>query len=238
MTDKTVDGGALDQNPAGKGAKGNEPELVEVKLGEKTVKLDAATAEAVKAIQETAEAAGVTARQLQAKLDVANRPADKKDGSEEPYDYETNLFTDPKGALARLRAEIVAEVEGKTNLKAAQKDYWDTFYQQNADLAGYRWVVDAVFSRDYATFGALTVGDSQKKLSETVKADLLKLRGGKNEADTTPGGEGGTESTRGRTKHDTGDKGSDAHRTGGLTATIKARRDARREARTGAAATK
>lgn len=98
----------------------------------------------------------------------------------EEYDYETMLFTDPKGALERLRselkAEIAAESDSKTNMAKLETEFWSLFYSDHPELKEDDFIVRAVLQRDFKKLENLTNDAAMKKIAEETKKILIKNR--------------------------------------------------------------
>lgn len=211
-------------------------EPVEVKLGDKTFKVDKATAEAITAFKTAADKAGVDAKaQLEtlsaqvAKLTPKPAAAAVTDGP----DYETLLFTNPKEAVRLIKAEMRDELNGQLASTNAQQSFWTEFYAQNPDLKESDWLVKSILNREMPRMMKMQVPEAIKDLSETVKGEILKLSKVKTEKDPKGEVEGANESGKGRSKV-VADAGKDSPTS--LTDVLKGRRAARRAGTSGAAA--
>lgn len=214
--------------------KGNAPAEVEVKIGDKAVKVSADVAAALDAAQKAATEAGATAAQLKAEMAALNdkltqaTAAPAKDKPAEPG-LDVLLFTDPEVAIAKIEDRILAKVREAQSQNTAQEAFWTEFYKEHKDLKEMDGYVRFVFQRDFASMSkaGMTVGDAIKKLGETVKGEVLKMTG-KQPGKGKPVGEGGSEGNR---NDDDGSKPnvSEDSRTP-LTASILAERKAARKA--------
>lgn len=217
--------------------KTNEPpkaEKVEVegKTYEVPPEVAAAIAKARKEVEDKGTAAAATEAELRRQLEAATKkPAGGEGGKtgDANDDLETLLFTNPKEALAKVKADILAEVRGETAQRAAQTGFWQHFYEKNPELKDADLVVKAVMGREMAKLAPLTVEKAAEVLAEASQKELLRLgvvKKGKPKANPA---EGGTEGASGGSK-DTGDVSESSQ--SGISAALKARRTARREART------
>lgn len=168
------------KTPAAK--KDDAPARVKVQLGDKEIETDETSAAA---LQSLLQANAQMAEFIQKGFKTPGKPdpAPKK----EEFDYETALFTDPKGAIARLRAEIKQEVIGEVtaaySAAESKKDFWSAFYTDNADLKSEKMIVDAVMARDWTKLKDLSPAEAGKKLAEAAKKELMRLSGGTSKAD-------------------------------------------------------
>jgi hypothetical protein len=123
-------------------------------------------------------------RQMQEKLDAATvgqKPPAKKDGQ---VDLATLMYTDPEEFIRVSREQMREELRAEQSTTRQQEQFWEEFYKENKDLKEYSDYVEYTFQRELPGYIKKnnTVGDSIKQLGETVKAAVLKMKGGKNEA--------------------------------------------------------
>lgn len=174
------DGKTPDGAPAAK--KPEAPERVKVKVGEEEFETDAASAAAINALNASnAQMADFIRKGFK----TPDAPAPVKKAEE--YDYETQLFVNPKEAIARMKAEMRADIMGEvtaayTNAET-KKDFWSGFYSTNTDLAGEKMIVDAVTARDWNKLKDLPMADAGKKIAEAAKKELMRLSGGTSKSD-------------------------------------------------------
>lgn len=210
-------------------------EAVEVKLGDKTFKVDKATAEAIAAFKDATEKAGVTTK---AQLDALSAQVTKLTPKEvvkpaaEGTNYETLLFTNPEEAVRRIKAEIREELNGTLAATNAQQSFWTEFYVQNPDLKDADWLVKSILTREMPRMMKMQVPEAIKDLSDTVKGEILKLAKVQPAKDPKGEVEGANES--GRTRSKVTDAGKDSPTS--ITDVLKARKAARRAGASGAAA--
>lgn len=155
---------------------------VKVRVGNDEIETDAASAAAINALLQNNSQLYDYIKQA----GIGKAPAD--DGKKKAgYDYATGLFTEPEVALQKLREEIKAEVKGEIttayNAAESQKDFWNSFYSENADLKDEKMIVNAVMARDWATLKDLDPKAAAKKLVEATKKELMRLKGGKSDSD-------------------------------------------------------
>lgn len=218
----------------------NKPTEVEIKLGDKTVKVDPAVAEALEAARNDAAKNGADLKTLNAQLQemagqiAALRPQPKKEGAQ-PEDLSVQIFTDPDKAIQRIVQTAVAQSQAIVQQSNAQKEFWDEFYRQNSDLKEFDGYVRYVFQRELPGYTKqnLTVGDTLKKIAETVKGDMVKMapKGGTGKKVVAEGGnEGdGNKSGKGSSKDVSGDETVTTR--GILAERAEARRQARQPGR-------
>lgn len=181
---------------------------------------------------------------LRAEVEALKKPKPtKKDGESDPNDplanIETELFADPKAAVAKIikaaREMAVGEVTSAQVAREGQREFWDAFYKANPDLdpSVDGDVISAVLTREFDELKTLKVPAAIKLLSEKSKAQLLKIaekRGGGKGSSGKPDGEGGNEGSKKGSK--AVDQSASTHSTG-LSGAIRARQAARRAAAKG-----
>lgn len=161
--------------------KDDPPSRVKVKIGDAELETDPGSAAALNALMQMNA-------QLQAQMNGFRTltPEPKKAATEE-YDYETGLFTEPKVALARLRQEIKNEIKtemtGQYQAAETKKEFWSSFYTENADLKDNKLIVDAIVTRDWAKLSNLTPENAAKEISKAAKKEIMRLTGGRSNAD-------------------------------------------------------
>jgi hypothetical protein len=201
------------------------PETVEVKVGDKTLKVSKDTAAVITALQQTASDAAAAAQVLEAKLKAvpAATTTTAAAPAEENYD---RLFQDPKGFVTDLAEKIKNDLRAEYTQTTLQRDFWTAFYDTHKDLKKHDFYVKAVLDREIAVYGKLKVPEVIEKLGTTVKTELLALGGNKGGTLTKPAAEGGTERLVVESKE--GSEDSLTEPVGSLTSLIKQRRAARR----------
>lgn len=174
---------ADNDEPADPPASKSKPsaDRVKVMVGDQELETDAASAAVINSmLQMNQEMAAMIRNGYKA---PAPAPAPKA----QEFDYETELFTNPKGAIERLRAEIKSEVKaemtGQYNAAESSKAFWTTFYDENKDLKGEKLMVDAVLNRDWAKLKDMDAPKAAKHLAEATKKEIMRLSGGKSESD-------------------------------------------------------
>lgn len=160
------------------------PERVKVKVGDNELETDAASAAAINSLL-------AANAQMTEFVRKGYKPAEEKPPTKPAdYDYETQLFVNPKEAIARLKAEakaeIMAEVSAAYTQAESKKDFWSGFYAENEDLRDEKFIVEAVLGREWAKLKDLPPADAAKKLSEAAKKELMRLSGGKSPTDPNP----------------------------------------------------
>lgn len=221
-------------------------EQVDLKLGDKSFKVDKAIADTVNAAiaaaaDGTAAAKDEVIADLTKKLQDATKPAPRTDAADPDGDY-NKLFVDPKGFLQQFKADIVAEMTGAYTANEAQKEFWQEFYRVRPELQGHDFFVKSVMTRDFDALKTLKVPAAISKLGDAVTAELIRLNGGKplpKNDKQRPAAEGGTHKAGGESKE--GKDGSehslpDSEQPQTLTSILRERREARRSGRSKAAA--
>lgn len=201
-TDLLDDKGTFSGNPDDSGtpsgtkktqAASEPPEKVKVRVGNEEIETDAASAAFMNAMMGQIQ---ILSQQV---TGMSKPPVAALIAKSDAYDYATGLFTEPEVALNKLRAEIKAEVKaelgGMYEAAETKKDFWNTFYSENADLKTEKLVVDAVLQRDYSKLSTMPIAEASAKLSDSVKKELMRLKGGKSDSDTSNKGVEGS-STR------------------------------------------
>jgi len=186
---------------------GDGPKRVKIKVGDNELETDEASGAAITALMKQNSDLYAYLKSIQ------TTPAKKEEPKEKAkdYDWDTELFVNPKEALARLRSEIKAEVKAEMteayNGAETEKEFWRTFYKQHESLKEHDTFVKAILQRDYKKIADLPASEAAEKLAEAVKREILKMTGGKShsDADDRPL-EGG--STRANAKP-SGQKGED-----------------------------
>lgn len=213
------------------------PTEVEVKIGDKAVKVSPDVAAALQAAQAQAAEAGAAVTRLttalsekEAALAAAAAPAPRPtQKGEESLDV--MLFTDPDRAIQKITEGILQKVEQKQMQTSAQAQYWEEFYKANPDLKDMDGYTRFVFAQEFATMkkDGLTVEQSIKRVGDRVRADALKLAGGKREKQK-PVGEGGNE---GNSRQQNGSDGSESNNEPTMTTgqVLRERQEARRAAK-------
>lgn len=159
---------------------------VKVKVADAEMETDEASAAVINALQKQNTDLYAYLKNIGAPSKPEPKKADPKDGGK-PYDWSTELFVDPEGALKRLRAELKEEI--KTEMTTAynnaegEKTFWNLFYKDNDELKEHDHFVRAILNRDYAELADLPTAKAAAELSTRVKKELLKLRGGRSNAD-------------------------------------------------------
>lgn len=159
-----------------------------VKVGDTELEVDAATAGVITALNKQNQDLYAYLKGITNTPQTKPAKEDPKDKKEE-YDWETELFVNPKDAIKRLRAEIKDEVKAEMtqayNGAESSKQFWAAFYNDHGDLKEHDFYVRAILQRDYAQLENLPASEGAAELAKRVKKELLKLSGGKSNADET-----------------------------------------------------
>jgi hypothetical protein len=233
MTDKAAAAAVAPELNASAAAAAAAPVVEKVTIGGKEFEVSKDAALAIKASQEAATA---SAREIEQRLnsqiaDLTKRvpvtPAEKAAPAAE--DYDTLIFTQPKEAVARIKAELKAELAGVSESEKARAQFWTNFYDEFPELKGDELVVNAVASRDYNDLKDLKVVDARKKLGEATQKYLLERGVDRKKAKKGNQVEGGTESKDARSQSSKVSEDSQPEQ-GGISSVLKQRREARRAA--------
>lgn len=171
--------------PAGKPAAKSKAnaDKVKVTIGDQELETDAASAAVINSMLQMNQEMAAMIRNGYKTAAPEAKPAAKA----EEFDYETELFTNPKGAIARLRAEITQEVEtklsGQYQADQSSKAFWGQFYSDNKELKEEKMIVNAVLQRDWAKLKDMDGPKAAKALAEATKKEIMRLSGGKSESD-------------------------------------------------------
>lgn len=216
------------------------PQTVEIEVDGKKIAVQPEVKAALDAAAKAAKDAGVAATEvenrLKAQLDELQKklPQDKKDAVDPLDGIDTTLFANPKEAARAIIDRAKEELRAEMGVSNAQKQFWSDFYEAFPELKADDLVVKAIMGRDYPDLQPLKVADAIKKLGESAQSYLLE-RGVKREKPAKgQKTEQGTESAGKGTKKD--DVSEPLPNAGGLTAVLKARREARRAAASGKSA--
>lgn len=186
----------VDPDTGTKAPKAGEKKTVKVNVGGVDHELDENVAAIVGALKKQNEDLYGYLRTMT--QGTQGKPAPKADDKDEDDEFETLLFTDPKAAVKKIRASIKAEVKqemtGQYNAVESEKQFWTAFYDNNKDLKEHDFYVRAVLNREFAGWKDLPAVEAAQKLAETVKKELLKMRGGRSDSDATSRGVEGTSS--------------------------------------------
>lgn len=231
-----VDSSALSGAPQG----GEAPKLVEVEINGAKHQVTPEVAAGLKAAQAAAASApkGLSAEEvaaivngaLDARLKPAAAPAADKGAAGR---FDTDLFTAPTATLERVRAEAVeqAKTEVMTAYQQAenQRAFWAEFYRVNPDLKEDDMVVRAVLQNNFGEYSKLSVATVIEKLGTASKEKVLAIQSRGKGGKSKPGkqaAEGGNHPTPEQSNEGAGNE--ESQQPGGLSAVLKARRDARR----------
>lgn len=226
MTDPVVTAPALETKPA------VAAETVEVKVGDKTLKVSKEVAETIKAVQDAAAQSVATIKAEAAAAIKAATPAPKVPAATDAEENYDDLFTKPKEFITKLRNEIKDELRAEYTQTEGQKDFWRAFYKAHPDLEKHDFYVKSVLDRDLKTLtaGGVTVTDAIAKLGTTVKTELLALGGKSAAGDARPRTEGGTEGRKPQSNAGSEDSPAPADAPKDtLTGILKGRAEARRK---------
>jgi hypothetical protein len=106
------------------------------------------------------------------------QPAAKKTWFDET-EWETELFRDPKSAIAKIRQgvreEISQELTQQYRAEENMKTWWTDFYKENKDLVGKEFLVTTIMQRDFNEIADLKVGEARPELAKRVRGELEKL---------------------------------------------------------------
>jgi hypothetical protein len=88
------------------------------------------------------------------------------------------LFTEPKKAVAKLRAEVKREIEQDLTQKYTQdqntQKFWTAFDQKYPDLKADRDLVEMTLNGNLATLANIPVEDAMEKLAELTRTRISR----------------------------------------------------------------
>lgn len=224
-----------------KGKATEAPKEVELDLGGTKFKVPAAVAAALEGARTEAKTATEKASDVETRLTAqleelrAKLPAPKADDANDPLaGIETEIFADPKSAAKKIieiaKQLATGEIAQQNAATNAQTAFWNSFYEEYPELKEDDLVVKAVMNREMASLRPLKVADAIKKLGQDTQKYLLD-RGVKREKPKKGKElEGGNE--RGPRKPNASTESEGSQPAGGISAVLRARREARRASRT------
>ena len=160
-----------------------QQELVSVDIGGRTVSMTQEDALAYQLHESQLQQELAEARASQRSAPQVPSYADPYDqwnnsqGTEGAYDYEQQLFADPKGAIQHLKDEIRAELTQEYTVERDRLTFWDTFYRENTGLQGKETLVNAVLQEKLDEIGGLKGKVARDALATATKAKILELIG-------------------------------------------------------------
>lgn len=217
----------------GKDAEAKATAEVELDLGGVKVKVAPSVAAALETANKAAREAGESAAALReqynalaAKLDAVAKPTQKQQD-----ELAVLFFTEPEVAIAKLEERIMEKFAAATAKTEAQREFWTEFYRANKDLEEHDGYVRYVFQRDFDSMkkSGLTVADAIKKVGETVKGEIVKIRGTR-QAPGKPVAEGKSDAGNQQSGSESNANVSGDSPNIGLTGSILAERKAARQA--------
>ena len=168
---------------------------VEIELGEAKFAVPPAVAAALKEARAQAAAAGESVREIEqrltAQIEALKKPAPPQEDAD-PQDMDVLLFSNPKEAVKRIKAEIREEIRGEQAITQAQNAFWSAFYEEYPELKEDDLVVKAIMNREMGTLKPLKIEKAIKVLGEESQKYLL-ARGVKREKKKKQHAEGNNE---------------------------------------------
>jgi hypothetical protein len=156
------------------------PELVDLELGGKTVKVTKEAAEAFTAFRESNDTrfAG-----LEQQIRSIPRPQAPPAAPSNEYDYSTAILTDTKSALDHfgkdLKDQIVNQITEAYSTNQRAEKFWNNFYKKNKDLSEDEdgFLVQSVLNANMGSLGDLPTTTAIVKLGDLVRGQIARIKG-------------------------------------------------------------
>ena len=159
----------------------DEPELVSVFVGGKTVKVSQDVAEALEAER--------------AAMNKPKEPVEPSRRDDDEDDIDDLIWTDPKEYRRRIAEDIKTELRQEYDKDQSEKSFWDGFYSENPELKEDDAIVQAVLNKNMPSLGDLPVAEAKKRLAELTQQQILSIAqrhgGGKRQKNKSATLEGG-----------------------------------------------
>lgn len=99
---------------------------------------------------------------------------------EDTTDYDTMLFTDPKGALKKygdqIEKRITKALTNTYNKTTGEQAFWTGFYAKHPDLADDRDLVSATMNKHMADIADMPVEKAADKIADLTRQRILGYR--------------------------------------------------------------
>lgn len=160
-----------------------EAETVEVMIGGKKRTIDKELADALEAERgeriDPDEFRRVKAQLEELKTGKARPQAAQGDEVDEDAALAEEIFTDPKSAIKKIRAQAVREATSRVTdayvADQAEKEFWTGFYDKYKELADVDWLVKQVLKENEKSFIGLSVAKGAEKLAKLSETKLQTL---------------------------------------------------------------
>lgn len=92
-------------------------------------------------------------------------------------DIETELFTNPRAALARHERQILSRLEQQRQVETDREKFWRDFYGSHRDLSrdDDHWLVETILQRNFRDLATLPVDEGHKKLGDLTRQAMLRI---------------------------------------------------------------
>ena len=219
-----LEGGPGEELPPEEGGEesgeGAEPELVDVQIGSRTIKMSPEDAEAY---EEERQKWSRPAPQAPQAPVAPKAEADPLDGLDE------ELFRDPKSAVRKITGAVETKLRTEYQQEKAREVFWRDFFQENPDLRDVSGLVDSVVAAHAAEIGPLPITAARKRIAELTRKEVVRIakvgqKGNSSKLETP--NRGRVPPVRQPTQGD--------EKPGSLIASLKARQARRRQAATAA----
>lgn len=104
-----------------------------------------------------------------------------KPGDPQGTDFGATLFENPNETLKVFGDQIVERITTNLTSQYTQaenlKTFWADFYRANDDLKDDQFLVDAMFTSEWATIGQLKRPEAIKKLGDLIRERLVAYKG-------------------------------------------------------------
>jgi hypothetical protein len=104
-----------------------------------------------------------------------------KDPTEE-IDWDQELFTSPKKALAKygeiIEKRVTDKLEGRYQRDRSTQVFWEQFYDKHPDLKPDHDLVDLTLKSNLAEMGSIPVDKAMDRLADLTRDRILRYAGG------------------------------------------------------------
>ena len=102
--------------------------------------------------------------------------------AEEEIDWDQELFTSPKKALAKygelIEKKVTDKLEGRYQRDRSTQVFWDQFYDKHPDLKADHDLVDLTLKSNLAEMGSMPVEKAMDRLADLTRDRILRYAGG------------------------------------------------------------
>lgn len=110
------------------------------------------------------------------------KPAPMNPNPDDEIDWDQELFTSPKKALARhgelIEKRITEKLESRYQRDRSTQVFWDQFYDKHPDLKPDHDLVDITLKSNLAEMGSMPVDKAMDRLADLTRDRILRYAGG------------------------------------------------------------